>query len=65
MEHNDRTPAKSGRLLDESASLGVRDRLQAVVSAELAVDVMEVVAQGLGGNVELAGDGGGVAAFSE
>ena len=58
-------PAAERSLFDEPAPLRVRDRLKPGVRAELAVDVMEVVAQRLGGDTQLAGDGRGVAACGE
>src|SRR2546428_13407706 len=55
----------SGPLIDEPALLCVGHRLKAGVCAKLAVDVVEGVAECLGGNAQLAGDGRGVAAFGE
>src|SRR5438128_4284160 len=52
-------------LVDEPALLRVGHRLKAGVCAKLAVDVVEVVAECLGGNAQLAGDGRGVAAVGE
>src|SRR5687767_4750753 len=52
-------------LLDEPAPLGVGYRLETVVRAMLLVDAVKVVAERLGGNLQLAGDGRGVVAFGE
>jgi hypothetical protein len=52
-------------LLDEAAPLGVGYRLETIVGAELQVDAVEVVAERLGGNPQLAGDGLGVVPFGE
>ena len=52
-------------LVDESAPLGVRYRLEATMGAELLIDMVKVVAERLGGNSQLAGDGGRVVAFGE
>jgi hypothetical protein len=38
-------------LLEEAALLGVGYRLETIVGAELLVDVVEVVAERLGGNL--------------
>src|SRR5438046_8771632 len=54
-----------GSLFDEPTLLRVGHRLKAGVCAKLAVDVVEVIAECLGGNAQLAGDGRGVAAFGE
>ena len=54
-----------GPLFDEPTLLRVGHRLKAGVCAKLAVDVVEVIAECLGGDAQLAGDGRGVAAFSE
>src|SRR5256885_11123543 len=54
-----------GPLFDEPTLLRVGHRLKAGVCAKLAVDVVEVIAERLGGDAQLAGDGRGVAAFSE
>src|SRR2546428_14061794 len=55
----------SGPLIDEPALLCVGHRLKASVCAKLAVDVVQVVAECLGGNAQLAGDGRGVATVGE
>src|SRR2546428_9713019 len=55
----------SGPLIDEPALLCGGHRLKASVCAKLAVDVVQVVAECLGGNAQLAGDRRGVAAFGE
>src|SRR5436190_8202992 len=52
-------------LFEEPTLLRVGHRLKAGVCAELVVDVVEMVAERLGGNAQLAGDGRGVAAFGE
>src|SRR2546429_6972376 len=52
-------------LFRSPALLCVGHRLKASVCAKLAVDVVQVVAECLGGNAQLAGDGRGVAAFGE
>ena len=52
-------------LADDPATLGMRHRLESIVRAELAVDVVEVVAQRLSGNAQLAGDRRRVVAFGE
>ena len=39
------------QLVDQAAPLGMRDRLEAAMGAELAVDVVEVVAKRMSGNV--------------
>src|SRR5438093_4021169 len=54
-----------GPLFDEPTLLRVGHRLKAGVCAKLAVDVVEVIAECLGGDAQLAGDGRGVAAFGE
>src|SRR3989441_9584167 len=52
-------------LFEEPTLLRVGHRLKAGVCAELVVDVVEMVAERLGGNAQLAGDGRGIAAFGE
>jgi hypothetical protein len=52
-------------LLEEVALLGVGYRFETIVGAELLVDVVEVVAERLGGNPQLPGDGRGVVASGE
>src|SRR5437870_4599875 len=52
-------------LFEEPTLLRVGHRLKAAVCAELVVDVVEMVAERLGGNAQLAGDGRGIAAFGE
>ena len=52
-------------LLDQPAPLGVGYRLETIVGAELQVDAVEVVAERLGGNPQLAGDGLGVVPLGE
>src|SRR2546429_5897181 len=52
-------------LLEEPTLLSVGHRLKAGVCAELVVDVVEMGAERLGGNAQLAGDGRGVATFGE
>ena len=55
------TKAKaSDSLLDDSAPLRMGHRLEAVVRAELAVDVMEMIAKRLGGYAQTTGNRRGI-----
>src|ERR1051326_7086836 len=55
----------SPTLIEQPAPLCVGHRLKAVVGAELAVDVVKVVAQRLSRNAQLAGDRRGIVASGE
>ena len=55
-------PARS---VDQSASLRVCNRFEAIVRAELAVDVVKVIAKGLPRDAELARNGCRIIALSE
>jgi hypothetical protein len=52
-------------LFDKPAPLSVRHRLEAVVCAELPIDVVQVIPKRLGRDLQLAGDGRGVAALGK
>jgi hypothetical protein len=60
-----RGPDDVTTLFDEPPSLGVGDSLEAIVCAELAVDMMEVVAERLGGDTQSARNRRRVAAVGE
>ena len=52
-------------LLDEPTALRVRHSFEACVCAELAVDVVQVIAERLGRNTQRPRDGRGTAPFRE